>query len=120
MYVQMQKQSFCHHSTLVNHLKTIGVKNLTQKATPIAGRLAYFAENWHVICKDPWVIKAITGYTIDLINQPYQPHPPHELQFAAEGQEALREEIESMITSGAPIPIFADTTDTDTFHLINF
>lgn len=74
---------------------------LAQTALPLAGRLVHFAENWQVICKDPWVTNTISGYLIDLIRHPYQPHPPRELQFSTEGQEALREEIKSMLNKQA-------------------
>ena len=45
----------------------------------VAGRLQFFAQNWQIITQDPWVIKTIQGYEIELLSHPWQtslPPPP--------------------------------------------
>ena len=88
-------------SPVVNTLISMGVKEMAQRVTQIhtciAGRLRLFTPNWQVITKDPWVINCVQGYTIDLVGQPHQTHPPVMLKFPQSETESLSMEVQKMV-----------------------
>ena len=84
------------NSPIINTLIHMGVTNMTQRVSKtqclIAGRLSLFTPNWRVITQDPWVLNCIQGYTIDLVDEPHQTHPPAELRFSQSETESLTAE----------------------------
>ena len=73
-------------------------QKVTQIHTCIAGRLRlYYTPNWQVITKDPWVMNCVQGYTIDLVRQVHQTHPPVMLKVFQSETESLSMEVLKMV-----------------------
>ena len=89
-------------SPIINTLVSMGVtQRVAETHSMIAGRLSLFMSNWRVITNDMWVLNCIQGYTIDLVSQPHQAHPPAELKFSQAETESLTAEVQRMITEQA-------------------
>ena len=59
-----------------HHLEVlIGQMNLTITSPILAGRLAQFITNWEKITQDRWVLQAIKGYQLELVQPPWQMRP---------------------------------------------
>ena len=105
MLLQTEHLSNLMTSQIINTLLHMGVTHMTQTVAQtqhlIAGRLSLFTANWRVITNDPWVLNCIQGYTIDLVGQPYQTHPPAELKFSQTETESLTAEVQKMLTKQA-------------------
>ena len=83
----------------------MGIINMAQRTatshTLIPGRLQLFLPNWKRITADPWVINCIQGYSIDLIQEPFQHQAPKELVFSQEEMDHLTTEVEKMVKKQA-------------------
>ena len=92
-------------SPIVNTLISMGVTPMAQRVaqnhTCIAGRLSLFTPNWQIITKDQWVLNCVQGYTLDLVDQPHQTHPPVVLKFPQSETKTLNIEVEKMIAKQA-------------------
>ena len=45
----------------------MGTLDLSITAPCLGGRLVHYVRNWEVITQDKWVLQAITGYKLDLL-----------------------------------------------------
>ena len=68
---------------------------------PLAGRLAYFHQNWEVITKDPWLLQTVSGYKLDFVQPLYQNGSPRQLHFSNTEKSCLQEEIQNMLRKQA-------------------
>lgn len=75
--------------------------NLDTSNPPVAGRLAYFIQNWSLITNDPWVTQTVTGYHIEFTQNPVQLVLPPLLPFSEEETLAMDNEIKSLQDKGA-------------------
>lgn len=57
---------------------------------PVAGRVSHLLENWAVVTKDQWIVKAIRGVEIEFSQPPYQEGPPHPLYLPEKGMSLMR------------------------------
>ena len=92
-------------SPMINTVLSMAVRPMAQRVAInhclIAGRLSLFSQNWEIITKDQWVLNTIQGYTMELLCQPYQLHPPAELAFSRSETEDLTQEVHKMVTKQA-------------------
>ena len=94
---------------VIQSMTQMGITNIAQKIaanhTLIAGRLQLFLTNWRKTTTDPWVINCIQGYSIDLIEEPFQYQAPKELTFSQEETNLLTTEVENMVNKQAITPV---------------
>ena len=67
----------------------------------IAGRLAYFKDNWSRVSQDQWILDTIRGYKIEFVTQPTQERQPRASMSSTSEQMLLAEEIAKLLTKGA-------------------
>ena len=93
-----------YSSTIVNHLKSMGIapvaQKLTERAVLPAGRLSHCMGNWRRITQDQWVSEAIWGYWIPFVLEPHQDQLPRQLSLSREGEVLLNTEIQEMLEKG--------------------
>ena len=88
--------------TLRYHLEAlIGQMDLTIESPMLAGRLAQYVINWERITQDRWVLQAIKGYQLELIQTPWQSKPMPEINSSAEEKGKISEEIKELLSKGA-------------------
>ena len=92
-------------SEMVTQLMWMSVTPLAQShaecGIPLAGRLEYFLQNWHVITQDRWVLEAVQGYRVPFTGVPRQPRPPGQIVLLQEGDSLMGDEIQGMLEKGA-------------------
>ena len=70
------------------HLEVlISQLNLTITSPMLAGRLAQFVSNWEKITQDRWVLQAIRGYKLELVQPPWQRKPMPAIRCSLEEGE---------------------------------
>ena len=67
------------------------LKNTTENF--VAGKTKLFKENWYKLTNDPWNRTAITGYKVEMDNQPLQMFQPKPLKFSNVEHELIDQEI---------------------------
>jgi len=84
-----------------HHLEVlIGQMNLT---ISLAGRLAQFNTNWERIAQDRWVLQAIRGYQLELVQSPWQIRPMPAISCSIEEEEMISSEVRELLSKGAVI-----------------
>ena len=66
----------------------------------IAGRLAYFKDNWSRVSQDQWILDTIRGYKIEFVTQPTQERQPRAGMSSTSEQMLPAEEIAKLLTKG--------------------
>ena len=79
----------------------MGTLDMTIQAPCLAGRLAYYVRNWEVITQDRWVLQAIVGYKLDLIQTPHQGNRPAVLRHNQIDQTLITEEVQELLVKHA-------------------
>jgi len=75
--------------------------DFTVNSPKLAGRLAQFLNNWEQLTEDRWVLQAVSGYTLELSQRPWQKKPAPEIQCSIEEQKKISEEIKELLAKGA-------------------
>ena len=70
-----------------------------------AGRISQFIQNWMLITQDPWVLQAVQGFQLPLVENPVQNHVPQEMIFPLDQERLVGEEVEKLIQKGAVSPV---------------
>ena len=78
-----------------------GVTPLEVDKAVIAGRLAYFKDNWSRVSQDQWILDTIRGYKIEFVTQPTQERQPRAGMSSTSEQMLLAEEMAKLLTKGA-------------------
>lgn len=65
------------------------------KVNKIGGNTKHFVNNWKKISSDPWIISAIQGIEIPLIEFPYQHEEPRPIKFSKEESLCMQEAVDS-------------------------
>ena len=66
-----------------------------------AGNLANHIANWRGITTDPWILEAVSGYSLELASQPYQLFTPSPINFSDSESAAVQSEIQNLLDKGA-------------------
>ena len=69
----------------------------------LAGRLAQFITNWEKITQDRWVLQAIRGYKLELVQPPWQISPMPAISCSLEEGEMISTEVRELLAKGAVI-----------------
>ena len=77
----------------------MGTLDMTIQAPCLAGRLAYYVRNWEVITQDRWVLQAIVGFKLDLIQTPHQGNRPAVLRHNQIDQTLITEEVQELLSN---------------------
>ena len=86
------------------HLEAlISQLNLTITSPMLAGRLAQFISNWEKITQDRWVLQAIRGYKLELVQPPWQRKPMPAIHCSLEEGEMISTEVRELLAKGAVI-----------------
>jgi len=87
-----------------HHLEVlIGQMNLTINSPVLAGRLAQFITNWEKITQDGWVLQAIKGYQLELVQPPWQLRPMPAINCSVEESKMISTEIGELMSKGAVV-----------------
>ena len=70
-------------------------------ALPLGGRLALFSSEWRQLSADPWILRAIQGYHLELHPQPTQNSVPSSRPLSASEQQAMSQEVQSLLEKEA-------------------
>jgi len=81
----------------------IGQMNPTISSPMLAGRLAQFITNWEKITQDLWVLQAIGGYQLELVQPPWQIRPMPAISCSLEEEEMIPSEVRELLSKGAVI-----------------
>ena len=76
--------------------------NLTITSPMLAGRLAQFVSNWEK-AQDRWVLQAIRGYKLELVQPPWQIKPMPAIRCSLEEVEMISTEVRELLAKGAVI-----------------
>ena len=88
--------------TPAHYIKVLmGTLDMTIQAPCWAGGLAHYVRNWEVITQDRWVLQAIVGYKLDLIQTPYQGSRPAVLRHNQIDQTLITEEVQELLAKQA-------------------
>lgn len=63
----------------------------------IGGNTMNYVENWRKITSDPWVISAIQGIEIPLVDFPIQKREPKPIRFSQEEMNLMQEAVDTLI-----------------------
>ena len=86
------------------HLEAlISQLNLTITSPMLAGRLAQFVSNWEKITQDRWVLQAIRGYKLELVQPPWQRNQMPAIRYSLEEGEMISTEVRELLAKGAVI-----------------
>ena len=89
-----------------HHLEVlIGQMNLTITSPILAGRLAQFIPNWQKVTQDRWVLQAIGGYQLELVQTPWQIKPMPAINCAIGDKELISKEVKELLSKGAVVEI---------------
>ena len=81
--------------------------SVTDWRRPLGARLKHFASQGEEITEDLWVIQAIQGVQLELLEPPVQIQPQRERKMTATQATALSEEVACLIEKGAVREILA-------------
>ena len=79
----------------------MGILDLSISAPCLAGRLAHYVRNWEVITQDRWVLQAIMGYKLDLLQTPHQGRRSAVLHHSLTDQALITEEVQELLAKQA-------------------
>lgn len=79
-----------------------------ENTSPVGGRLRHFLSNWEKLTQSPWVLEAVSGYSLELLSSPRQVKPPAMLHMDSQKREALTSELKALVEKRAVEP--ADDT----------
>ena len=74
---------------------------------PVGARLQHFLPNWQAMTDDPWILKTIRGYSLELTSTPRQHHPTPPIALNQEKSAALTAEIDKLLQKEAIRPVKA-------------
>ena len=63
----------------------------------MAGNTKIFRENWYKLTTDTWIRNTITGYKVEMDNQPVQISQPKPLKFSNEEQLLIELETDRFL-----------------------
>ena len=72
---------------------------------PPAGRVCSCISNWKHISDDPWILKVVSGYHLELAYMPHQQATPRERQLSELEQDMVTEEVEKLLLKQAIKPV---------------
>ena len=71
-------------------------------AQPVGGRLKFFADNWLLVSKDPWILEVVSnGLKIDFSSEPVQTFLPRTVTLSDKETEICDQEIASLLAKNA-------------------
>ena len=79
----------------------MGTLDLSIIAPCLAGRLTHYVKNWEVITQDRWVLQAITGYSLDLLQTPHQAKSPAVLRHCKTDHALITQEVQELLAKQA-------------------
>ena len=68
---------------------------------PLAGRLQHFLPEWEQITRDPWVLQVVSGYQIQLLDNPVQERPSVQNPHSQTDQIIIDQEVQELLSKGA-------------------
>ena len=69
----------------------------------LAGRLAQFITNWEKVTQDQWVLQAIRGYQLELVQAPWQLRLMPTINCSIEQKEMISKEIRELLAKGVVV-----------------
>ena len=72
--------------------------DFSMKSPKLAGRLSHYSHNWKHITQDRWVLQAIAGYPLELIQTPHQMRHPQETQCSTEEHLKITQEVSDLLS----------------------
>lgn len=86
--------------------------SVSSTATPIKGRLSFFADAWSRLSADPWILTTvIDGYHIEFVDLPLQEKIPTGCIMSQDMEAVCDQEINLLLQKGAIARIASDKTD---------
>ena len=73
----------------------------TRETFPLAGRLKYFLKNWEKVRNDSTILSRLEGYSIDLVETPYQPITPVRAKLKKVQEELVSQEMKEMLENSS-------------------
>ena len=83
-----------HLQVLIDRLNQIECQSLTR-------RVLHHLPNWNILTQDNWVLQAVQGYMIDLIETPRQTHWPPPIVTSLDNHALVTQEVQELIRKGA-------------------
>lgn len=69
---------------------------------PVGGRLKFFAGNWLMVSRDPWVLEIVNhGLEIEFVTEPVQSFRPGDVRLGDREAEICDQEITSLLEKNA-------------------
>ena len=75
--------------------------NLSNSIGGGGGRLRWFAQNWKVLTKDPWILNSVLAAQLELISLPFQSQEPFAPKFSNLEMDFLSKEVNGLREKGA-------------------
>ena len=73
----------------------------TAQETPVGRRLSQYVSQWSVLTNCPWTLEVVRGYRLEFRHPPSRRPPPHPAQLTPQQEEALDQEIQSLLNKRA-------------------
>ena len=70
----------------------------------MTGKVRFHLDKWQKFTKDPWVLKAVSGYEIEFDSCPVQNYIPNEIPFSEGQSKIVDQEVKKLLSKGAIIP----------------
>jgi len=77
--------------------------NLTINSPVLARRLPQFLENWEKVTQDRWVLQAIRGYQLELVQTPRQLRPMPTKNCSIEQKAMITKEVKELLAKGSVV-----------------
>ena len=75
----------------------------------MTGKIRFHLDKWQKFTKDPWVLKAVSGYEIEFDPYPVQNYIPNEIPFSGDQSKIVDQEVKKLLSKGAIIPCNDET-----------
>ena len=83
---------------------------LPTTANYIGGRLQHFADEWHLVTTDPWIISSLKeGLAIDFISIPTQSTMPKSVPMGEDQETICDDEVSNLLKKGAIVRVHNDS-----------